>query len=470
MDLFGILGMAQQSLQTQRKGLEVAGNNMANASTVGYSRQRVKIQSTSNPDSEFGSEGTGAQAVAVQQQRDAIVDAQLASEASITGSLSAQQQALEALQTKVGQQIDRSASSDGTTGVSGQNGLADALSGMFSAFQNLSTQTASSEARQTVISQAKEVVSRFHQVASGISNLNDSLNASVATDVDAANSLLSKITDLNQDIQQLEAGGRGTANELRDQRQLALEELAKYVKADVVENSNGTVDVSIGGSSLVTGAKQADTLEAFDAGGGDLRVRTKTGAAVLNITGGSIHGTMQVRDGELATLQSEVDKLAAALISEVNQIHNPGFSPSGTSGADFFSGTNAASIQINASLANNPMLIQTSGDAAASGDNQVALALAQIGTKNISALNGKTFNESFTETVTEVGSALSGVNSEIDNQKAVTKMLTQRRDEVSGVSLDEEAADLMKFQKAFQASAHVVSVVSDMLDTVVNLK
>jgi flagellar hook-associated protein 1 len=471
MDLFGILGSAQRSLQTQRKGIEVAGNNMANVSTAGYARQRLRIESTTVSSSQYGTEGTGAEAVAVQQLRDSLIDSQIVSEASVSGSLDAQQKALEQMQTKVGQQIDRAASStDGTASVSGQNGLSDSLSDLFSSFQSLSAQPTSNEARQSVIDQAQDVVDRFHQISNGIASLNTNFNSSISADVTTANGLLEDIAKLNDGIAKAEAGARGTANELRDARQQKLEELAKFTKVDVSNNDDGTVDVAVSGATLVSAGQLADTLEAYDTGAGNMGVRTKTGAAALTMMGGSIQGNMEVRDGALADLKSSMDTLAGALISEVNQIHSAGYASGGTTGADFFTGANAATIAINASVAANPALIQTSGNAGATGDNQTVLALAQLGSKTVTTLNNLTFNESFTRTVTTVGSTLASVKSDIDNQSAVTDLLAKRRDSTSGVSLDEESTDLMKFQKAFQASARVITVVDNMLDTVIGLK
>ena len=472
MSLLGTLDLGRRSLQTQRQAIEVTGNNLANVNTAGYSRQRLVIQSASTIDTDIGPQGTGAEAVRIEQLRSTLLDRQAESELSVQGSLEAQQRTLQLLQAKVGQQIDRQAAgaTSATQGVSGQNGLADDLSGLFNTFQSLSAQPTSLDARQTVLNQAQKVVDGFHTVATGVAALEDSLNQSIGTDVTSANALLKDVATLNDQIARAESGSGAQANELRDARQQKLEALAKIAKVDVAEDSTGMVDVSLSGASLVSGNQMTDTLEAYDTGTGDLGVRTKTGATPLTINGGSLNGYIQVRDGSLVPLKQEIDQLAKSLVDAVNTAHGKGFGLTGATGNDFFTGTDAATLGLNAAVVGNPALIQASGDAAAKGDNAVALALAQLGNQPQAALNGATFNEKFTRSVTEIGDALANVNSDLTTQKSFQDLLETQRNAVSGVSLDEEMTNMMKFQKAYEASARLINTVDSMLDTVIGLK
>src|SRR5262249_23010198 len=142
LGLFGTLSMASRSLQTQRNGTEVAGHNLANVNTPGYSRQRVAIETSLAIPSELGPQGTGADAVAIVQLRDALIDRQIVNETSIRGAYESKQQALQFAQAGLGEEIDRQASGpEGTAAASGagQNGLAAQMSALFNAFQSLST-------------------------------------------------------------------------------------------------------------------------------------------------------------------------------------------------------------------------------------------------------------------------------------------------------------------------------------------
>jgi flagellar hook-associated protein 1 FlgK len=221
---------------------------------------------------------------------------------------------------------------------------------------------------------------------------------------------------------------------------------------------------------MVSDGQQVEQLQAYDSGSGQLMVRAAGSGTPLTLTGGQIQGTIEARDGGLADLRNNVNNLASLLIQEVNTIHGAGYGLGGTTGAAFFTGTNASDIQVNTDLVNDPSLLQAASVPGAAGDNGVALALAQLAQKTLPGLNNQTLSQSYSQTVTNFGQSLSSVNSQLANQQVVQNMLQQQRDSVSGVSLDEEMTNLTKFQRAFQASAKLITIVDDMLNTVVNMK
>lgn len=474
LGLFGTLQMATRSLQTQRNGTEVAGHNLANVNTPGYSRQRVEIESSITVRSEMGLQGTGADAVAIRQIRDRLVDRNITSETSVRTSYESRQRALQFAQAALGQAIDRQATgADGTSvaaGVGGQRGIAEEMADLFAGFQSLSTNPTSSAERQVLVIKAQNLATQFNQVARRFDDLRSSLNESLGTDVDQVNIALNDIAKLNDQIISAELGTDATANDLRDIRQKRIEELAQFTKIDTVENDNGSIDISIGGVEMVRGRNVLDTLETYDAGGGQQLVRTVTGGTGLTLTGGSMQGTIDARDGDLVTLRADLDTLASSLITEVNAVHSTGYGLSGTTGAAFFTGTDASDIAFNSSLADDPTAIQASGVAGAVGDNSVAVQLAQLSTQKHAALGNQTFAQQYGQTVSKLGQYLNGTNTQLSNQQIVEQMLLRQRDSISGVSMDEEMTDLIKFQRAFEASAKLVTTIDEMLETLVNLK
>lgn len=183
-----------------------------------------------------------------------------------------------------------------------------------------------------------------------------------------------------------------------------------------------------------------------------------------------MEGTIEARDGTLATLQSSVNTLASSLITQVNSIYSGGYSLTGTTGADFFTGSDAASIAVNTSLVNDPSSFQASGSATASGDNTVALELANLADTPQSNLQNETFSGSFGQTVGTFGEALQTANNQASNQTAVTNMLTTQQASVSGVNLDQEMTNLLSFQQAYEASAELVTTVNQMLGDTLAMK
>jgi flagellar hook-associated protein 1 FlgK len=445
LGLFGVLGMGARAMNAQRAGVEVAGQNLANVNNPAYARQRVAIASSIAIQSEMGPQGTGADAIAITQMRSAVLDDQLQAEASNRGLLQSVQLALQYAQAALGTQIDTTAS-------------------------GASTNPTSMAERQTLLMKASSLALQFNQLDTRLDNLSTSLNSTIQSEVSVVNQLLTDIASLNQKITTAEAAVGASANDMRDTRQARLEELAKYVNLDLSNGNGGAVNISIGGVAMVTNNVVNDAVEAYDAGGGQFLLRAATAGSPLAVTGGSIQGTMQARDGTIANLRADINSLASLLITEVNNVHSAGFSLSGTTGAAFFSGNNAADIGVNAALMNDPTLLQAAGVNGAAGDNQTALALAQLAQTKYAALNTQTFNQAYGQTVATFGQELSSVNTKLSDQQTIENMLLRQRDSIGGVSLDEEMTDLTRYQKAFAASARLITTVDEMLDTLVNMK
>ena len=465
-----MLNVGARALQTQQQGVSVAGQNLANVNNPAYARQRLVIQTSTPTLTGLGSEGTGVDAVGIRQLRDSLLDGQIRSETSVMGFLQSQQTALQYAAAGIGEQLSGSAAAGDAGAVGSSGGLADNLTGLFNAFQGLTTAPASLTNRQVVLSQAQQLASQFNQVDQRLAAVNSQLNESVHTDVTSANKLLSGIASLNQRISASESATGGTANDLRDLRQQKVEELAKLVNFQSATTADGAVNISVDGNLLVAGSTVEDTLQTYDAGGGQLLVQTANSGTPLALSGGSIQGTIAARDGTLKTLRTGLNDLASQLITQVNTVHRAGFDLNGNTNADFFTGTNAANIGVNAALVHDPSKLQASAVLGTPGNSQVALALAQLAGVKQAGLGNQTFSDNYTGKIMDLGFSLSAINNQVSDQEVVHNMLQTQRNSVSGVSLDEEMVDLVKYQRAFQASAHLVTTVDQMLDVVVNLK
>ena len=467
-----MLNLGARSLQAARTGTEVTGHNIANANNPAYSRQRLSLATSTALPTAVGQEGTGVDVAAISQVRDVLLDGQIQVETSVTGSLTAQQSALQQAEAALGQSLDTTTASGSTSAsdaTGSQHGLGDSLNGLFTEFQNLANDPASVTERNILLMKATDLASRFNQTDSRLTALRDSLNNKVSSDVGKANQLLSDIAKLNHQISAATLSG-STANDLMDTRQSKIEELSGLVKVDVSAGQSNVLDISVGGANLVSDDQVADTLETYPGADGQPQVRAKTSGTLLTLDGGSIQGAIEARDGAIKNLQDSINALASNLITEVNDIHSTGYSLTGSSGASFFTGTSAADMAVNTDLMGNPSLLQASGMSGATGDNQTALAMAQLAAKPLNALNGQTFSGGYSNAVTLLGQAAASVNSQMSDQKVVQNMLTQQRSSLSGVSLDEEMSNMITYQKAFQASAKIVSTVDEMLSTIINMK
>ncbi|MCX8155511.1 MAG: flagellar hook-associated protein FlgK [Verrucomicrobiae bacterium] len=472
LGLFGTLDMGARSLQNQLTGIEVTGHNLANVNNPAYARQRVRFQTSTTIPTPLGPQGTGAQAVAITQLRNALLDRQLIGEAGLSAFWQTQQQLLEQAETSLGQTLDRqtdSLSAAGTTTVSGQLGLAENLSDLFNAFQSVATQPASLEERQVLIQKAQTLAGQFNRLAARFASLQSTINSQLQDEAAAVNRLTAEIAALNHQIARTELSARGPANDLRDLRQEKLEELGKYLNLEAVEDETGQINVSVNGLMLVDGQQQTLQLQTYEAASGRLLLRTSDGQP-LSLTSGSLAGLVETRDGPLADTLDRLNRLAAALATAVNSVHVNGYDLQGNTGLPFFSGTDAATLRVHDALVENPARFQAAAVPGAAGDNQIALALARLATAPQAALGNQAFQQFYHQTVTSLGESVAQASRQVKNQEAVEQMLRRQRDAVSGVSLDEEMTEMVKFQKAFQASARLVSAIDEMLDTVITMK
>src|SRR5258706_8830065 len=209
--LFGLRDMGAQPLAAQNWGTEGPGKIRPKVDTPAYARQRVLLQTATTIQTPIGQQGTGVTAVSIQQVRDALLDNQIKSETSVTGSLAAQQLALQNAEAGLGEQISG-------TSATGQDGLSAGLSNLFSAFQALTTAPTSLAQRQVLIQTAQGLATQFNQVSSRLSDVHNALHTSIQNYVTSGNHLLGDIASLNKQIVYAEAAG-GTANDLRDLRQ-----------------------------------------------------------------------------------------------------------------------------------------------------------------------------------------------------------------------------------------------------------
>jgi flagellar hook-associated protein 1 FlgK len=404
----------------------------------------------------------GLEVLAVRQLRDVLLDRQLLREIGLSASFEAQQQILQRAQAGLGQGIN--GNTDVTSSTNG--GIASALDNFFNAFQNLAARPTDNGARQTLLQQAAVLTDTLREADARLAQAQSDVDALVTADVGDVNRLLGTIAGLNAQIARFEISRPGAAVDLRDQRQARLEELAKLLPVEVRDLGDGQVRLVAKDSGntdiiLVDGPNVNGTV-AFTGTG----LTGGSPATAIALSAGSIQGALSVRDGAVQNLRDSLDALANQLVTSVNAAYNP----SSTPGADFFdpAGTTAGTIALRTGLT-AANLVTGSG---AAGDNSIAVAIAGLGTTSFSTASGDlidgNFSQFFARTVSDLGQALSTATARAADQDKIQQLVRNQRDTVSGVSLDEEMADLVKFQRAFQASSRVFSIVDDLLDTIVN--
>jgi flagellar hook-associated protein 1 FlgK len=304
-------------------------------------------------------------------------------------------------------------------------------------------------------------------LAAQLDSVRSSINYDLQIKADQVNSLASRIAALNLQISKVEVTG-DKANDLRDQRDLLLDELSALARISYQERPNGFLDVFLDGRALVNGDETNQLGVKADAAG-NVELAWASDGQVVNPGGGEIKADLDLRDGTLAQQRAALDALALAIVTEVNARHQTGYGLGGTTGVDFFSGTGAADISISAAVQSDLDNIAVSGYPSAPGDNSVGLAIARLA-RDVVSVGGQTtsIGAYYRAMITSLGVRGQEAQNMVDSEESILVHLKKQKDSISGVSLDEEAANLIKFQHAYNAAARAMTVFDELLDRLIN--
>jgi flagellar hook-associated protein 1 FlgK len=449
MSLLSSLSAVSGSLDAQRYGLTVAGQNIANLNTDGYVRRSVLLTEV-QPGL-----GGGVQATGVQAYRDSFIEARLRAEALPEQRAGAIADSLAVVETALG-----------AAGTSVDQGL----TAFFDSFAALAQDPTSAIARQGVLLQGSLLAKGFQEVSSRLDDTVVAADAQVRDGVTEINSLAAKIATLNTAIHST-AGG--DAETLKDQLGVALKSLAGLTTTAVLTRSDGGIDVTIGnGRPLVIG-DTSYALGITSVGPGGLASVTLGGQDVTSeLSDGKVGGLLYARDTLIPGYKTQLDQLAFSVTQQVNTAHQAGYNLNGATGANFFTphaaAGAAAAFAVNPAIAADPRLIAASASGTV-GDNQTAQAIAALRDARVSGAGNSTFTQSWSQLVYQVGSDAQAAIATQKGRQDIVDTLSRLRDSVSGVSLDEEAGTMLKFQRAYEANAKYFSAVGDMLDTLMGM-
>jgi flagellar hook-associated protein 1 FlgK len=449
------MSIALGALQNNQEALEVTSNNISNQNTQGYSRQVVNFSEGATV--QFGSLqfGTGAQVDNIQSIRDQVLDFRIANETSTQSGLDTYVTSMNQVQANFNEAA-------GT-------GLQSAISGFFNSLSNLSTDPSNVSLRQSVLTAGQNLTSSFNTAANTLSNTQAAANQQVAPEVQQVNTLAQNVAALNTKISQAQASGQNTGS-MEDQRNQLILQMSQITNISLIQGDHGTINIATAqGASLVVGGQQFNLSTATNATTGQTDIFSSDGRDITSgITGGSVGGLIQVRDQSIPQLTSQLDTLASGIATAVNNTQTAGTDLNGATGQNFFTipagvpGT-AKSIQVNLT---DPSQIAGSLNGS-TGDNANIVAMSQLQNQNI--VNGDTPLDFYSNSVAQLGSQIQQATTQGTTQDSVVQQLQAQRQNVSGVSLDEEAANLIQFQRAYQAAARIVNVVDEMTQTVINM-
>lgn len=473
-----LLESARRALLAQQYGMSVTGHNIANASTPGYSRQRADLVTTWPNQTTAGFLGTGVMVQGVTRLRNAFVDQQIRSSNDTLGMANREYAILS--------QVEATFSEPSSSGLSG------VMSRFFQAWNTLSTHPEDPVSRNALLLQGKEMTNTFHRLNADMTALRGSLRDELTTKIDRINTLAEDISKLNVDISAAQAAGLNPGD-MQDLRDSKLEELSTLANITVTQDSRGSATVSLGGT-VVAGngthlrlkAVAANPVTIAGASFDQVRIVAELGGDVA-LSGGEVGGILKSYNTSLPDSIGRLDRLAEAVMTEVNRHHAAGYGVQNPprNGINFFFGKDAASMGIDltdtsggAAPGSAPSIdnIATSLEAGVAGNNDIALLIADaLDRKSLSdgaggtLLDGLSIGQYYNQIVTRVGSSVNAADTVAGSAELVIGQLTQQRESVSGVSLDEEMTNMIKYQRAFDAAARVVNSVNEMFDTLLTM-
>jgi flagellar hook-associated protein 1 FlgK len=471
---FNGLNIALSALQAEQASLDTTSHNISNANTQGYTRQVSNL--VANPGLGAlsvwgmiipGQTGQGVQVQSITRMRDQFNDNNLRANYATQGEADVRQTTWQNIESALPDP--------------GDNGLQSAMSNFWSSVQAVSTNPEDAGSRQALAQSVQALGQAFQNASSALTQQRADVDSQANSMVGTINATAGQIATLNSSISKLEAVGQNP-NDLLDQRDALIDQLSALGNTQVTIGSNGAATVTLGGV-LVVDPSQANGLPAtavtrssFNPGYGAAGSTVASG-----LTGGQLKGLLDAYTSTLdpavsGSIPNKLDQLAISLHDALNTQNQAGFDLNGNAGGPLFAGatiTSASQLAADPAVLANPSLIAAASTAAgAPGDssNMIAMfGLKSNASPSGSVLGGKTFDDYYAGMVSGMGLAAQTATTDSTNAAAVVNTLENRRSQVSGVSLDEELTNLVKYQHAYAAAGKAMSTMDSMLDTLVNM-
>lgn len=442
--LFGIIETAKKAIHSSRTGMEVTSHNVSNVNTPGYTRQRVNLTSTDALSSNSGMINAGVKITGIKQIRNEFIEGEIRRVSNLLSSYSAEKEILTRIESLLNEPSDV--------------GLGQLLENFFNAFDDLSKNPEDRSIRVSVAQTGRALAQRFNDIFYGLLGIKKDIIADLEAKIKNINQIIEDLGKLNQSAINQHNSGLET-NDVRDKINQKLKELSNLADIVVSYDESGSVRVSIGGVTVVErNFVQAIDLKFSD---GVVKIVSTQTESELRLNSGEVFVLQNMFNRQVPEIIQRFDELAKNLSKKVNEIHKVGYSIDGTTGLDFFVGTSIGSIQVNKIIIDNPLKISASINKDA-GNNQVALAISAL--RNDGQISGV-----YNSIVSDIG-LKAKISSDNENlHRMILKQLETQRDAFSGVSIDEEMLNMIKFQKMFEASAKVIQTVNEMIDTILSM-
>lgn len=461
MNLSSFLSIGASGLAAAAHGQNVTAQNISNAATEGYTRRVANLEPVPLPA------GGGVRASGSTRVQDQYLERRGLGARAGDGEASARVETLSVLD---------SAFNDDAGSVGAALDAFDSAISDFSANPNLSAN------RQALLSKAEDLSRAFSTAANDLGSARTDANTRIQDSVRQVNSRLDQIGELGTEIVAARIHGN-ESGDLEDRRDQLIREVGTHIPVNVIQAANGAITLQLGGTRTLVGEDSSvhHLLAGAEPTSGDVRIYRSTAGQTEDITDlittGSIGGTIEARDGALATARTQLDQLASDVATAYNTQHALGFGLDGLGSRNLFAVppatvTGAASsFAVSTDVAGQPNFLAGAQDPLTlPSDNRNALALLHLRDQNTALGGTATAQQSYRALVADAGTAGQSASNRATQASAVLSQIDGLRASVSGVNSDEEMISLMKFQRAYQASLRVIETADMMLDELMNMR
>jgi flagellar hook-associated protein 1 FlgK len=450
MSLSRTLNIAERALSTYQKALDVTSHNVANASNTEYSRQKV-VLSTETPETINGFVwGSGVKVDSIERVRNTFVDSQLRENNEDYSYNSQKEVLLSGIEDLYTEPDDL--------------GIANLLNEFLDSWGELAVTPNSTTLRSDVISAAEQLSSKVSSISEGLDTAKSDIITDVKSKVESVNTYVKQVQSLNQQIFEVEQVG-GSANDLMDQRDTALDELSKLVNVTISYDSQNSANVSIGG---VFAADRSTSVEFSLTSDSNSLTMVSEGGATVNLTSGEIAASVEVYSEKIPEYEASLDSIMTTLVDSVNEQHRKGYTlgDNPQTGLDFFESYESGNLTISQNILDDNNLLAASADGT-EGNGDIATAINELSQKKL--IDGSTLNESYSAFISGMGSDVQNSSQLAESAQLVVESLENQKSSYSGVSVDDEMTDVIIYQRSYQAAAKLITVADEMIQTLLDM-
>lgn len=448
MSLSRIFDIAQRSLGVYQRALDVTSHNIANASNPNYSRQRVNFN-TETPEINSGLIwGTGIKLDTVQRVRNQLTESQILYNNPRFSYNEKQSYLLGQIENVYSEPTSL--------------GLSNLITGFFNSWSELSVNPNSVPLRNNIIYSAQKLASKVDTIKESFDIIRTDIVADFKSSTTLINGYLEQIKNLNSRI--FEATGRGVSpNDFLDERDRLINELSNLVNLSVAYDNNNVATISIGGVFAADGTDFVSFEIAEN--DGQIALRSANGGNIVALRSGELNALKDIYSNKIPEYENSLNRIVDTIITEINIIHKTGYSIDAQpqTGIDFFEVSNSGKMIINSKILNDPYKIAVSSDGS-NGNGELALRISELSNKKV--IDNLSISEAYSSLISGIANHKQTADNMAATDKLVIDQLELQKASYSGVSIDEEMANVIKFQRSYEASAKLIKVADEMLQTI----